>query len=59
MNARVIWRAGESNERLDGLGGWRESPNFTEAEKAAREGAEGPSPATKNREPATVISIAP
>ena len=33
-------RAGESNERLDGLAGWRESPYFTEPEKAALEWAE-------------------
>ena len=31
---------GESNERLDGLAGWRESPYFTEPEKAALEWAE-------------------
>jgi hypothetical protein len=34
-------QAGESNERLDGLAGWRESPYFTEPEKAALEWAEG------------------
>ena len=33
-------RAGESNERLDGLAAWRESPYFTQAEKAALEWAE-------------------
>ncbi len=33
-------RAGESKERLDGLAGWRESPYFTEAEKAALEWVE-------------------
>jgi AhpD family alkylhydroperoxidase len=39
-HARDLRRAGESNERLDGLAGWRESPYFTEAEKAALEWAE-------------------
>jgi AhpD family alkylhydroperoxidase len=31
---------GETNERIDGLAGWRESPYFTEPEKAALEWAE-------------------
>jgi AhpD family alkylhydroperoxidase len=39
-HARDLRRAGESNERLDGLAGWRESPYFTEAEKVALEWAE-------------------
>jgi AhpD family alkylhydroperoxidase len=39
-HARDLRRAGESNERLDGLAGWRESPYFTDAEKAALEWAE-------------------
>jgi AhpD family alkylhydroperoxidase len=39
-HARDLRKAGESNERLDGLAGWRESPHFTEAEKAAFEWAE-------------------
>jgi AhpD family alkylhydroperoxidase len=39
-HARDLRRAGESNERLDGLAGWRDSPYFTEAEKAALEWAE-------------------
>jgi AhpD family alkylhydroperoxidase len=39
-HARDLRQAGESNERLDGLAGWRESPYFTESEKAALEWAE-------------------
>jgi AhpD family alkylhydroperoxidase len=39
-HARELRQAGESNERLAGLAGWRESPNFTEPEKAALEWAE-------------------
>jgi len=39
-HARDLRRAGESNERLDGLAGWRDSPYFTEPEKAALEWAE-------------------
>jgi AhpD family alkylhydroperoxidase len=40
LHARDLRLSGESNERLDGLAGWRESPYFTEAEKAALEWAE-------------------
>ena len=40
LHARDLRRAGESNERLDGLAGWRESPYFTEPKKAAIEWAE-------------------
>ena len=40
LHARDLRLAGESNERLDGLAGWRESPYFTEPEKAALEWAE-------------------
>jgi len=36
-HARDLRHAGDSNERLDGLAGWRESPYFTEPEKAALE----------------------
>ena len=39
-HARDLRQAGESNERLDGLAGWRESSYFTEPEKAALEWAE-------------------
>jgi AhpD family alkylhydroperoxidase len=39
-HARGLRQAGESNERLDGLAGWRESPYFTQPEKAALEWAE-------------------
>jgi AhpD family alkylhydroperoxidase len=39
-HARDLRQAGESNERLDGLAGWRESHYFTEPEKAALEWAE-------------------
>jgi AhpD family alkylhydroperoxidase len=40
LHSRDLREAGQSNERLDGLAGWRESPYFTEAEKAALEWAE-------------------
>src|SRR5262249_14379692 len=40
LHARDLRKAGETNERLDGLAGWRESPYFTDAEKAAFEWAE-------------------
>ncbi len=40
QHARDLRKAGETNERLDGLAGWRESPYFTGAEKAALEWAE-------------------
>ena len=40
QHARDLRQAGESNERLDGLAGWRESPYFTESEKVALEWAE-------------------
>lgn len=39
-HARDLRQAGETNERLDGLAGWRESPYFSEAEKAALEWSE-------------------
>jgi AhpD family alkylhydroperoxidase len=39
-HAHDLREAGETNERLDGLAGWRESPYFTDAEKAALEWAE-------------------
>ena len=35
QHARDLRAEGETNERLDGLAGWRESPYFTEGEKAA------------------------
>jgi alkylhydroperoxidase family enzyme len=40
IDKSVLRRAGESNERLDGLAGWRDSPYFSEPEKAALEWAE-------------------
>ena len=40
LHARDLRHAGESNDRLDGLAGWRESPYFADAEKAALEWAE-------------------
>src|SRR6516225_5497925 len=40
LHARDLREAGEVNERLDGLAGWRESPYFTAAEKTALEWAE-------------------
>jgi AhpD family alkylhydroperoxidase len=39
-HARDLRRAGGSNERLDGLAAWRESPYFTQAEKVALEWTE-------------------
>jgi AhpD family alkylhydroperoxidase len=39
-HARDLRAEGETNERIDGLAGWRESPYFTEPEKAALEWAE-------------------
>ena len=39
-HARDLRAEGETNERLDGLAGWRESPYFTDGEKAALEWAE-------------------
>jgi hypothetical protein len=38
--ARNLRRNGESNERLDGLAGWRKSPCFTDGKKVALEWAE-------------------
>jgi AhpD family alkylhydroperoxidase len=40
QHARDLRAEGETNERLDGLAAWRESPYFTKAEKAALEWAE-------------------
>ena len=40
LHARDLRLSGESNERLDGLAGWRESSYFTGPEKAALEWAE-------------------
>ncbi len=40
QHARDLRAEGESNERIDGLAAWRESPYFTEGEKAALEWAE-------------------
>ena len=39
-HAHDLRAAGETNERLDGLSAWRESPYFTDAERAALEWAE-------------------
>jgi AhpD family alkylhydroperoxidase len=39
-HAHDLRSEGETNERIDGLAGWRESPYFTEPEKAALEWAE-------------------
>jgi AhpD family alkylhydroperoxidase len=39
-HARDLRAEGETNERLDRLAGWRDSPYFTDAEKAALEWAE-------------------
>jgi AhpD family alkylhydroperoxidase len=39
-HARDLRQGGESNERVDGLAWWRESPYFSEPEKAALEWAE-------------------
>jgi AhpD family alkylhydroperoxidase len=35
MHARDLRKAGESDERIDTVAGWRESPWFTDAERAA------------------------
>jgi AhpD family alkylhydroperoxidase len=35
MHARDLRKAGESNERIDTMAGWRDAPFFTEAERAA------------------------
>jgi len=35
MHARELRKTGESDERLFGVAAWRESPYFTEAERAA------------------------
>jgi AhpD family alkylhydroperoxidase len=35
MHARELRKAGESDERLFGVAAWRESPYFTDAERAA------------------------
>ena len=35
MHARDLRKAGESNERIDTVAGWRDAPFFTEAERAA------------------------
>ncbi|HUB97484.1 MAG TPA: carboxymuconolactone decarboxylase family protein [Stellaceae bacterium] len=40
LHARDLRQVGETNDRLDGLAGWREGPYFSAAEKAALEWAE-------------------
>jgi AhpD family alkylhydroperoxidase len=35
MHSKALREAGENNDRLDTLAGWRLSPHFTEAERAA------------------------
>jgi AhpD family alkylhydroperoxidase len=35
MHARELRRAGESDERIFGVGAWRDAPYFTDAERAA------------------------
>jgi AhpD family alkylhydroperoxidase len=35
MHARELKRAGESDERIFGVGAWRDAPYFTDAERAA------------------------
>ena len=35
MHARDLRKAGESDERIDTVAGWRDSPWFTDAERAA------------------------
>ena len=35
MHARDLRKAGESDERIDTVAGWREAPFFTDAERAA------------------------
>ena len=38
MHARDLRKAGESDEKIDTVAGWRESPFFSERERAARRG---------------------
>ena len=40
MHARELKNAGESDERIWGVGAWRESPHFSESERAALDLAE-------------------
>jgi len=40
LHSRALHNLGETQERLDGLAAWRESPYFTEAEKTALAWAE-------------------
>src|SRR5688572_15153226 len=40
MHARELKQAGESDERIFGVAAWRESPYFTDAERAALDLAE-------------------
>jgi len=35
MHARDLRKAGESDERIDTVAGWRDAPFFTDAERAA------------------------
>jgi len=35
MHARELRKSGESDERIDTVAGWRDSPYFTDAERAA------------------------
>ena len=35
MHARELKRAGESDERIFGVGAWRDAPYYTDAERAA------------------------
>ncbi len=37
MHAKALRKEGETDERLFGVAAWRESPHFTEAERAALE----------------------
>jgi AhpD family alkylhydroperoxidase len=41
-HARDLRQAGEPNERLDGLAGWRESPYFTEPGRAMKKAPPAP-----------------
>lgn len=40
MHSKALREAGETNDRLDTLAGWRLSPHFTDAERAALAWAE-------------------
>jgi AhpD family alkylhydroperoxidase len=42
MHARELKKAGVTDERIFAVGAWRETPYFSEAERAQRQGRSGP-----------------